>query len=75
MAIRVADDGRSMTVDATLGRTAVRPKEIRVRLRSGDGSPLVSATVNGVATPIQPGDTIVLPSNTQDRIQIVAWFQ
>ncbi|MCC6126932.1 MAG: hypothetical protein IT426_18360 [Pirellulales bacterium] len=75
VALRVADDGRSVTVNAVIGKMAVRPKEIRVRLRSGDGSPLASATVNGVAAPILPGDTIVLPSNTQDRLQIVAWFR
>jgi hypothetical protein len=75
LALHVAADGRSVTVDATLGRTAVRPKEIRMRLRSGDGSPLVSATVNGVATPVQSGDTILLPANIEGVIQVVARFE
>ncbi|MBN2021724.1 MAG: hypothetical protein JW809_02935 [Pirellulales bacterium] len=75
IALRVADDGRSVTVDAALGPMAVRPKEIRMRLRSGDGSPLVSATLDGAPVPVQPGDTIILPPNTQGTIKVVGRFE
>jgi len=74
VALRVAADGRSVTVDAVLGKMAVQPKEIRMRLRSGDGTPLAWATVNGEAVPVEPGDTIVLPADLQGAIQVVGGF-
>jgi len=75
VALHVAADGRSVTVEAVLGKMAVRPKEIRMRLRSGDGTPLTLATVNGAAVPIQPGDTILLPADIQGAIRVVGRFE
>ncbi|MCY2955101.1 MAG: hypothetical protein NTU53_24500 [Planctomycetota bacterium] len=40
----------------------LNPKEIRLRLRSGDGRPLVSAEVNGRKAAVLPGDVILLPT-------------
>ncbi len=70
----VADDGGSVTIDAVLGKMAIRPKEIRMRLRSGDGSPLVSATLQGTAVPVQRGDAILLPAGTEGPIKVVGRF-
>ena len=43
----------------------VAPAAIRMRLRSGDGRPLVKATVNGHETAVLAGDTIQLPTRTK----------
>ena len=72
--LQVASDGNSLTVDATLTKLTVKPKEIRVRLRSGDGRPLASATVNGRPTPVQPGDVLALPVQTEGTFRIVGHF-
>ncbi|HBO45222.1 MAG TPA: hypothetical protein DD670_15100 [Planctomycetaceae bacterium] len=75
LTLQVAEDGQSVTVDGVLGKMAVRPKEIRMRLRSGDGSPLVSATVNDAAVPVESGDTIVLPPAMQGKLHVVGRFE
>ena len=74
LALQVAEDGNSVTVDAKLEKLAVKPKEIRIRLRSGDGRPLASATVNGKPTPVQPGDVVALPLQTDGTFRIVGRF-
>ena len=70
---RVSKDGHSMDVQAHLD-LAVAPKEIRVRLRSGDGRPLSSARVNGMRTTVLEGDMIQLPNGTKGSFRIVASF-
>jgi hypothetical protein len=72
--VQVADDGNSVTVDARLMRLAVKPKEIRIRLRSGDGRPLASATVNGQPAAVQSGDVIRLPVKTDATFKIIGRF-
>ncbi len=75
VSLGVADDGGSVTIEAVLGKTAIRPKEIRMRLRSGDGSPLISATLQGAAVPVQRGDTIPLPADAEGPIKVVGRFE
>jgi hypothetical protein len=74
LAIQVAADGNSLTVDAALKKLAVKPKEIRIRLRSGDGRPLASATINGQPAKMLPGDVVLVPSETGAHCKIVAVF-
>jgi hypothetical protein len=74
LSVRVAGDGNSVIVKGELQKLAVKPKEIRVRLRSGDGRPLASATVNGQAVEVQSGDMILLPAMTDGAFEIVGKF-
>lgn len=60
VSLEVASDGNSCTAQARLA-LATLPAEIRMRLRSPDGRPLKSATVNGKAVDVLPDDTIRLP--------------
>jgi hypothetical protein len=71
--VRMAADGNSVAVSAALG-LAVAAAEVRMRLRSGEGRPLASATVNGIATPVLPGDMIALPRAAAGRYQVVGRF-
>ena len=57
----MAEDGNSVNVDVDLKKLAVQPKEVCIRLRSGDGRPLASATVNGQPAKVLPGDVVLLP--------------
>jgi hypothetical protein len=59
--VRVADDGRSVTMVAKLRNLRVTPKALCLRLRSGSGAPLASATVNGKPVAVGKGDTVALP--------------
>jgi hypothetical protein len=70
---RTADDGASLRVDASLA-LSVAPREIRMRLRSGDGRPLRSATVDGRQVRVLAGDTIALPRGTSRRYRIEGRF-
>jgi hypothetical protein len=74
LSVQMAQDGNSVIVDATLKKLAVKPKEIRIRLRSGDGRPLKSATINGKSTPVQPGDVLSLPVQTEGACRIIGVF-
>jgi hypothetical protein len=69
----LAKDRKSVTVNAALG-LKVKPTEIRMRLRSDDGRPLLAAEINGAATPVLEDDTIRIPSSTVGRYQIVGRF-
>ena len=71
----MADDGNSVAVDVKLRHLAVKPKEIYMRLRSGDGRPLESPTINDRKTPVQPGEVILLPVQTEGDYRIVGKFQ
>jgi len=46
-----------------------------MRLRSGDGRPLVGATVNGTDAPVQPGDVIALPVLTDGTLRVAGRFR
>ena len=74
LALQVADDGNSVTVDAKLTKLAVKPREIRIRLRSGDGRPLASATINGQPAKVLPGDVVLLPVQTDAVYRIIGNF-
>jgi hypothetical protein len=73
--VQMAEDGNSVAVEAKLRQLAVKPKEIRVRLRSGDGRPLQSATVNGKSADVQPGDVILLPVQTEGIFRIIGNYR
>lgn len=70
----VTRDGNSIEVLANLD-LAVAPKEIRMRIRSGDGRALASATINGVPTPILERDTIMLPRQIKGDSRIIGSFK
>jgi hypothetical protein len=73
--VQMAENGNSVVVEAALDKLAVKPKEIRVRLRSGDGRPLVSAEVNGQPAKVLPGDIILLPVQTDSTYKLEGKFQ
>jgi hypothetical protein len=72
--VHVSEDGESLDVKAEY-ELGVRPTEIRMRLRSGNGKPLASATVNGAETTILEADTIRLPQATTGNYRIVCSFR
>jgi len=73
LSARMASDGNALDVTAALD-LAVAPAEIRLRLRSGDGRALASATVNGAPSQIQEGDTVRLPNQVKQEARIVGKF-
>ncbi len=74
MTVEMAADGNSVTVEASLNGLAVAPKEIRMRLRSGDGRPLAAAEINGIRTDVLAGDAIQLPLTTNGTFRIRGTF-
>jgi hypothetical protein len=72
--VRVAPDGDSVQVDAAL-KLREQPAHTLMRLRSGDGRPLLSATIDGRPAPVKPGDVIMLPQRTQAHYVIVGQFR
>jgi hypothetical protein len=70
----MAADGNSVAVDVHLTKLAVRPRESRIRLRSGDGRPLASASVNGKPATVQRDDVLTLPVQTDGTFRIVGRF-
>ena len=56
-------------------KLAIKPQEIRIRLRSGGGRPLASATVNGKPAPVQSGDFLPLPVETDGTYKILGHFE
>jgi len=71
--LKMAGDGKSVSVDAELD-LAILPAEIRMRLRSHNGSPLASATVNGRQVQVLPGDTILLPREKRGKYAVRGRF-
>jgi hypothetical protein len=69
----MAPGGKSVSASADID-LAVLPAEIRMRLRSPDGSPLVSAQVNGRDTEVLPADTISLPLQKRAAYRITGAF-
>jgi hypothetical protein len=72
--VQVAPDSNSVRVDAEYS-LAVEPAGIRMRLRSGDGRALKSATVNDKAAAVEADDVIVLPREREGKYQIVGKFE
>jgi hypothetical protein len=75
MNVEVPADGDSVVVIVRLSDLAVKPAEIRMRLRSGDGRPLASAEIDGVVTKVLEGDTIRLPLKTSAKYRIIGKFK
>jgi hypothetical protein len=73
LVMEVAKDGNSVTATADL-RLVQAPQAIRVRLRSADGRPLRSATVNGKPAQVLAGDVIALPNAAKGKYRILAEF-
>ncbi len=72
--LQMAADGNSVAVGVQLAGLAVKPREIHIRLRCGDGRPLASASVNGQPAAVQPGDIVTLPVETDATLRIVGRF-
>jgi hypothetical protein len=72
--VRVAADGDSVVVNARLMGLKVKPRQVRIRLRSGDGRPLAGATIDGVKTDVLKGDVILLPSSANASFKVVGTF-
>lgn len=72
--LTVAPDGESVRAAATIA-IAAAPREVRIRLRSGDGRPLVSATVNGRRARVLKGDVVLLPASTTGTYAVVGSFR
>jgi hypothetical protein len=73
LAIHVAEDGNSVSVCAGIG-LAVLPTEIRMRLRSGDGRPLLSAKVNGRRIKVGKDATLLLPLKKKGNYRVEGFF-
>jgi len=73
--VDVARDGESVAIDVWWRDLAVLPEAIVMRIRSGDGRPVRSAEIDGVATPILESDTIRLPIGASARHRIVGRFR
>jgi hypothetical protein len=74
LAVQVAAIGDSVAVDAKLDHLAAAPKEVQIRLRSGDGRPLKTATIDGEPATVLPGDVVMLPAKTDARWRVVGRF-
>jgi len=72
--VTVAPDGESVTAVAKIA-LAVKPVDTQIRLRSGDGRPLVSATINGKRAQVLPGDVVRLPAGTSGDYTVVGSFR
>jgi hypothetical protein len=71
--VEFARDRNSIMVSAFLD-LEVAPAEIRMRLRSDDGRPIVRAQINGVDTTVLEGDTIKLPDLVHGAYRVVGYF-
>ena len=71
--VEVAKDGNSVVVN-TDWNLEVLPKDIRMRLRSGDGRPLMSANVNGEEVDFLVNDLIMLPHTKKGEFVITGHF-
>ncbi len=69
----LAQDRNSVTVTARLD-LVVQPAGVRLRLRSDDGRPLASATINGQKTPVLERDTVKLPDGAKGEYHVVGYF-
>jgi len=72
--LEVAKDAGSVSVTAKW-ELKVQPTEMRVRLRSGDGRPLVAAMANGVDVDLLGDDTIGLPTAREGTCRVVGRFE
>ena len=70
----MSPDGDAVTAEVQWRDLVVLPKEIRVRLRSGDGRPLHAAFVNGTAVAVTSQDTIALPLKKSATYHITGEF-
>ncbi len=71
--VSFAHDRNSIEVSAAIN-LAVAPTEIRMRLRSDDGRPMVRALINGGDATVLEGDTIRLPDRNNGEYRVVGYF-
>lgn len=74
LTLEVSKDGNSVAAAVQFGHLAVTPKEIRMRLRSGDGRPLRQALVEGAAVPVDGDDSFALPLKASGTIRVTGKF-
>lgn len=65
----------SVSVQIDIDGLKVKPSEVRVRLRSRDGRPLIRAAVNGRSVPALEADTIRLPEDLSGSYHVTGWFR
>ena len=73
--VNVAPDAHSTTILVDWRDFAVLPTRILLRLRSGDGRPLLSAKVNGAIKPVLSGDLVELPLAKNEKCRVTAAFE
>jgi hypothetical protein len=71
--VSFAHDRNSIEVSAAIN-LAVAPTEIRMRLRSDDGRPMVRALINGEDATVLEGDTIRLPDRINGEYRVLGYF-
>jgi hypothetical protein len=71
--VSFAKDRKSIEVSVSLD-LEVAPTEIRMRLRSDDGRPMVGAQINGDDTTVLEGDTIRLPNRVNGKYRVAGYF-
>jgi hypothetical protein len=74
LSLQVASDGTAVTARAAWRDLAATPRAIVMRVRSGDGRPLRTATVDGRPVAVGPNDTIELPAARRGEHAIVGTF-
>ena len=75
LAVEVAPFGGSCTTRVQWKEFAVAPRRVVLRLRSGSGAPVVSATIDGRPAAITEENLVELPRGIRGRFTIVARFR
>jgi hypothetical protein len=75
LTVDVEPGGDSVSVDVSWRDLATAPSRVVMRLRSGDGSPLREAEVDGTKVKILGGDRIELPWKPSARFRVTAAFR
>ncbi|GMV37535.1 MAG: hypothetical protein AMXMBFR61_20430 [Fimbriimonadales bacterium] len=74
LSAETAADGDSLSVRVSLRGLRVKPKEVVLRLRSGDGRPLRSAELDGKPLPVRADDTVLLPTTLSGEFEVIGRF-
>jgi len=72
--LEVAADGASCVAQVRWRGFAVPPERVALRLRSGSGGPLASATVDGRDAPVAEGDLVVLATGRDGSFTVAGCF-
>ncbi len=73
--LEVDRDGASCTARVSWRHFAVEPQRIVLRLRSGSGAPLATATIDGETAPISDDNLVTLPSGKSGSCTVVGSFR